>query len=138
MPAAERLGVPFVVLAVFLYFLKRIGEWGGTNIIQPMVKVHTEIMDTVKDTNAVNAAANRTNAVSLKEIAIGKAATAKALDKITEMHEAGNKRLDCICGQLSEQNQILNTMVQSLAVREGVKIPEAIPDHTCVAAKEGK
>jgi hypothetical protein len=77
--AAERLGIPIVVLGVFLYGTWKIIKWVGENVIKPTVKSYVALVDETT-------ASTKKNSDTLEQIGLSMDEKAKALTKIAHGH----------------------------------------------------
>ena len=66
---AERFGVPVVILAVLLWMIREAATSLNGTVVVPIVKSHTEFLDTTRETLVEISHTQSTQAATMKEIA---------------------------------------------------------------------
>lgn len=68
---AERFGVPFVLLIALLWMLREAGVSLNGTVVVPIVKSHTEFLDTTRETLTEISHTQKQQAETMQEIADG-------------------------------------------------------------------
>lgn len=84
--AAERFGVPLVLLAVMIWFLRDAAVILHTTVLVPIVKSHTEFLDSTRETLDEIGKTQFKQAETLQEIAAGQQEIKQAVVKKTGQH----------------------------------------------------
>ena len=66
---AERFGVPVVILAVLLWMIREAATSLNGTVVVPIVKSHTEFLDTTRETLVEISRTQSTQAMTMREIA---------------------------------------------------------------------
>ena len=66
---AERFGVPVVLLVILLWMIREAATSLNGTVVVPIVKSHTEFLDTTRDTLVEISRTQSTQAETMKEIA---------------------------------------------------------------------
>jgi hypothetical protein len=66
---AERFGVPVVILAVLLWMIREAATSLNGTVVVPIVKSHTEFLDTTRETLTEISRTQNQQAMTMKEIA---------------------------------------------------------------------
>lgn len=66
---AERFGVPVVILAVLLWMIREAATSLNGNVVVPIVRSHTEFLDTTRETLTEISRTQNQQAMTMKEIA---------------------------------------------------------------------
>lgn len=66
---AERFGVPVVILAVLLWMIREAATSLNGTVVVPIVRSHTEFLDTTRETLVEISRTQSTQAATMKEIA---------------------------------------------------------------------
>lgn len=96
MGAAERLGIPIVVLGIFLYGTWRIITWVGENVIKPTVKSYIALVDETT-------ASTKKNADTLEQIGVSMETKAEAMKQMVEVHGKVMSRVDEIHAAITKR-----------------------------------
>lgn len=78
---AERFGVPVVLLAVLVWFLRDAAVTLHTTVLVPIVKSHTEFLDTTRQTLDEIGTTQQQQAKTLQEIAVGQREIQQAVSR---------------------------------------------------------
>lgn len=68
---AERFGVPVVLLVILLWMIREAATSLNGTVVVPIVRSHTEFLDTTRETLTEISRTQQTQAVTLQEIAEG-------------------------------------------------------------------
>ena len=66
---ADRFGVPVVILAFLLWMIREAGTSLSGTVVQPLVKSHTEFLDTTRETLTEISRTQQQQASTMQEIA---------------------------------------------------------------------
>jgi hypothetical protein len=80
---AERFGVPVVLLAILIWFLRDAAVTLHSTVLVPIVKSHTEFLDSTRDTLGEIGQVQMKQAETLQEIAAGQREIRQAVVKRT-------------------------------------------------------
>lgn len=78
---AERFGVPVVLLAVLVWFLRDAAVTLHGTVLVPIVTSHTEFLDTTRQTLEVIGTTQQQQAATLKELADGQREIQQAVSR---------------------------------------------------------
>lgn len=83
---AERFGVPLVLLAILIWFLRDAAVTLHGTVVVPIVKSHTEFLDSTRETLDEIGKTQFKQAETLQEIAAGQQEIKQAVVKKTGQH----------------------------------------------------
>jgi hypothetical protein len=78
---AERFGVPVVLLAVLVWFLRDAAVTLHSTVLVPVVKSHTEFLDSTRKTLEEIGSTQEQQAKTLQEIAVGQREIQQAVSR---------------------------------------------------------